>query len=83
MPSIQVRDLPNHIYLALKTEAEKQRRSLSQQIIVSLAKALEINADLKTKRIKLLDQINEEAATYKTAQDQDFVSWLREDRDSR
>jgi len=40
MPTIQIRDLPEHLHYKLKEEAGKQHRSLSQQAIVVLSKGL-------------------------------------------
>ena len=83
MPTIQVRDLPDHIYLALKSAASQERRSLSQQIIVSLAKALGVEVDHKARRKKVLTKIDAEADKYAQYADVDVVDWIREDREER
>ncbi|HQU71848.1 MAG TPA: argininosuccinate lyase, partial [Calditrichia bacterium] len=38
MPSLQVRDLPDHLYQKLKDMAAAEHRSISQQAIVMLEK---------------------------------------------
>ena len=83
MPTIQVRDLPDHIYLALKSAASRERRSLSQQIIVSLAKALGVEFDHKARRKEVLAKIDAEADKYAQYADTEVVDWIREDREER
>jgi hypothetical protein len=58
MPSLQVRELPEHIYLQLCREAEVQHRSIAQQAVAALARGLRIELDPKSRRIELLAQIN-------------------------
>ncbi len=38
MPLLQIRDLPDELYEALRRKAAEERRSLSQQAIVTLSK---------------------------------------------
>lgn len=45
MPLLQVRDLPEHLYRRLVDEAAKERRSISQQAVATLAKGLDANVD--------------------------------------
>jgi plasmid stability protein len=40
MPSLQIRDLPEDIYRELVRRAEKERRSLSQEAVIILARCL-------------------------------------------
>jgi plasmid stability protein len=44
MPTLQIRDLPQHVYQALAVRARRNRRSLAQQAIVDLARFEEVNA---------------------------------------
>ncbi|MEL6592437.1 MAG: hypothetical protein AAFQ87_10985 [Bacteroidota bacterium] len=83
MPAIQVRNLPEHIYEALKEAAQKERRSLSQQIVVSLAKALEINVDYREKRREIIAKIENTPQQYPSIDEDELVGWVREDRDER
>lgn len=39
MPNLQIRDLPQDVYDALKTDAVMEQRSLTQQAIVALRQA--------------------------------------------
>lgn len=39
MPNLQIRDLPEDVYDALKTDAAMEQRSLTQQAIVALRQA--------------------------------------------
>jgi plasmid stability protein len=47
MALIQVRDVPDHIYRLLVQQAEQEHRSLAQQTLAVLARALETEMDLR------------------------------------
>ena len=57
MSSLQVRDLPDHLYILLKEEAEKAHRSLAQQAIIALAKGLGMPSYPAERRQKLIQDI--------------------------
>ncbi len=57
MPTIQVRDLPDHIYRRLAAEAERERRSLAQQVVAVLAAGLDVELDAKSRRRRLLESV--------------------------
>ncbi|MEO8049551.1 MAG: hypothetical protein ABI833_03975 [Acidobacteriota bacterium] len=80
MPTLQVRDVPEHIYRRLVDLAEKERRSLAQQTLVVLAKALDAESDPKARRRAALDRA---AAIDRnlTKHLPDSVKLIREDRD--
>ena len=80
MPNLQVRDLPENIYNQIKELAEKERRSITQQTIVLLEKALEIERENKERRKKLLDQLVEADEEIK-GDIPDPVPLIREDRE--
>ena len=80
MPNLQVRDLPENIYNQIKELAEKERRSITQQTIVLLEKALEIERENKERRKKLLDQLVETDEEIK-GDIPDPVPLIREDRE--
>jgi hypothetical protein len=44
MPSLRVGDLPDDVYQALSAAARAEQRSLSQQVVVELRRALGIEA---------------------------------------
>lgn len=57
MPSLQVRDLPEHIYQKLLAEAKARHRSLAQQAVITLSKGLETNEDPKGRRRSLMSRL--------------------------
>jgi antitoxin FitA-like protein len=80
MPTLQVRDVPEHIYRRLVREAERDRRSLAQQAVAILAKGLDVEIDLKTRRKEALRK----AAAIDRSQTSHLpssVNLIREDRD--
>ncbi|MEL6193683.1 MAG: hypothetical protein AAFR66_16595 [Bacteroidota bacterium] len=83
MPTFQVRDLPEHIYEALKKAAKEERRSLSQQAIVILAKGLNLAVDYQAKRRELASLLEEETPRYASLDEQKIVDWIRDDRELR
>ena len=81
MPSLQVRDLPEHIYNALKVAAKHARRSLSQQAIIALAKGLDIPAVYQERRQTVLAKIEKNESRLKGLSLLDITTLIREDRD--
>ena len=61
MKIIQIRDVPDTLYRQLKEIAEIERRSLSQQAIVMLAKGLQVEPTPKQRRIEVIDGIKRKA----------------------
>ncbi len=57
MPLIQVRDVPDHLYRLLAQQAERDHRSLAQQVLAVLARGLQVDLDTKARRHKLLEAI--------------------------
>ncbi|MGD0200228.1 MAG: hypothetical protein ABSD27_05695 [Bryobacteraceae bacterium] len=57
MPLIQVRDVPEHIYRLLAEQAEKERRSVAQQVVAVLARGLQVDVDARARRRALLGAI--------------------------
>jgi len=57
MPLLQVRNVPDHIYRLLAEQAEKERRSLAQQVVAVLARGLDVELDAKARRQKVLRMI--------------------------
>jgi len=81
MPSLQVRELPEHIYLQLCREAEIQHRSIAQQAVAAIARGLQLELDPKSRRITLLTRINAEPITLNVASPADPAQLIREDRE--
>ena len=57
MPLIQVRDIPDHVYRLLAERAKRERRSLAQEAVVTLARGLQVEVDAKARRRALLAMI--------------------------
>ena len=81
MPSLQVRELPEHIYHQLCREAEIQHRSIAQQAVAALARGLQLELDPKSRRIALLTRINAEPITLNVVPPTDPAQLIREDRE--
>lgn len=78
MPSLQVRDLPEHLY----QEIVQYRRSITQETIVLLEKALNIEKENKKRRQQLLKKIQEETNQEQNDEEiLDPVKLVREDRE--
>ncbi|MEJ6949441.1 hypothetical protein [Natronospora cellulosivora (SeqCode)] len=81
MPSLQVRDLPEHIYQKIVQLAETERRSITQETIVLLEKALEIEKHNKERRKIFFNSIIDETGNKKAQDILDPVPLIREDRE--
>jgi hypothetical protein len=80
MPTLQVRDVPEHIYRRLAELAERERRSLAQQTVAVLAKGLDVEVDPKARRRKVLEEAKQlQLGRGKSLPD--FVKLIREDRE--
>ena len=81
MASLQVRELPEQIYLKLKQEAQKKHRSLAQQATITLSKGLDLSINTKEHRAEvlyLLEEFNKKRKKYKLS---DPIKMVREDRE--
>jgi hypothetical protein len=81
MPSLQVRELPEHIYRTLCKEAEEQHRSIAQQAVAALARGLNMELDPRLRRKSVLEAIKSEADRQGTIRLPDPALIIREDRD--
>jgi plasmid stability protein len=77
MPTIQVRELPDHIYEALTQRAQQERRSLSQQVVATLAHGLNVDIDPKQRRLEALEEARRRGPVKNVL---DHVALMREDR---
>lgn len=57
MPSLQVRDLPEHLHRKIAEKAAAEHRSIAQQTIVLLEKALQMEMKKKNARKQLIERI--------------------------
>lgn len=81
MPTLQVRNVPEHIYKRIVQLAELDRRSIAQETLSLLEDALGINKSYKTYREKLIDCILKENEKNYSNQTLDPVQLIREDRE--
>lgn len=81
MPSLQVRELPEHIYRTLSQQAESAHRSLAQQAVAVLARGLNIELAPQTRRKAILAAINDVASKQQLTGLPDPALLIREDRD--
>lgn len=79
VPTLQVRDLPEHLYRRLVEAAQRERRSLAQQTIEVIARGLETTSD-QERRHRLLKTILERN-DQKGRHLPDPVKLIREDRE--
>lgn len=78
MPILQVRDLPEDIYIQLNYLAEKEHRSLAQETIVLLKEGMDEKLGNKERRKKILEKIDELGIAGEKVTDP--VKLIREDR---
>jgi len=55
MPSLQIRDLPEHLYEILAEKARRNRRSLAQQATIELERMVE--AEARTRRLNTVSTL--------------------------
>ncbi len=79
MPTLQVMDLPEDIYIQLNYLAKKEHRSLTQEAIVLLKEGMFSKLGNKERRKKLLQKIN--SLNIDTTNLPDPVDLIREDRE--
>jgi hypothetical protein len=76
---IQVRDIPGHVYRMLAERARRERRSLAQEVVVTLARGLQVEVDAKARRGALLSTIPSSPAAA-TERFSDPARLIRQDR---
>lgn len=82
MPTIQIRNIPEDLYLRLVESARASRRSLTQQAIVLFKKALDDkNIDDTEQKLQTLEELRSHIHYSEYDEDQ-VVEWIREDRDN-
>lgn len=80
MPSLQVRELPEDVAEALARAAREENRSLAQQTVVELRRALGLPSDALARRRAVLDRLaSESPVDWTTAADP--ADLIRQDRD--
>jgi hypothetical protein len=80
MPLLQVRDVPEELYQKLAQVAESEHRSIAQETIVLLKKALGLQQERVARRQAVLAEIKA-AALGNGKKFSDAAELIREDRD--
>ena len=80
MPLLQVRDIPQDLYEKLSQVAESENRSIAQETIVLLKKALNYKEERIARRRKVLEEIKRNRIS-NVDKFPDPVDLIREDRD--
>jgi hypothetical protein len=80
MPSLQVRELPSSIYKKLSELAQKEHRSIAQQVVTLLNKSLNIDISPETRRRQVVNEIKAQAEELKKYNLTDPLQLIREDR---
>lgn len=57
MPTLQVRELPEDVYYRLQQKAQQEHRSLAQETVVLLRRALDTSETSRSKREEALQRI--------------------------
>lgn len=79
MPLLQVRDCPEDLYRKIMLAVKAENRSIAQQVIVLLQKALGQEQSNSGRRKTVLERIEARDVGSK-ARDADIVAMIREDR---
>jgi len=80
MPSLQIRDLPEHLYKILAEKARRNRRSLAQQATIELENMFE--AEARSRRLDTVTELREAILVDGIRETSlDPVEAVREDRD--
>ena len=79
MRTLQVRDLPEDIYVKLNMIANEENRSVAQQTIVLLRESLGLHRNSKLRRKALLREFSE--GKYAQTGEIDVIKLIREDRE--
>jgi len=80
MPSLQIRDLPEHLYEILTEKARRNRRSLAQQATIELNNMFE--AEARSRRLDTVAELREAILANGIRETNlDPVDAIREDRD--
>lgn len=79
MPTLQVRHLPEHIYQKIVERAKAKRRSIAQETVILLQKALQMEERAKELRCQLICRLLQDPFTQDDIPDP--VLLVREDRE--
>jgi len=80
MPLLQVRDVPKELYEKLSQVAESENRSIAQETVVLLRRALDFKEERVARRKRILEEIRKKRIP-NVDTFPDPVELIREDRD--
>ena len=80
MPTLQIRDMPDDVYARIAAAARAEHRSLSQQAIVELRRALRLEGT--DRRAAIIEKLRRSGRSLPAGAPRP-ESLLREDRDTR
>lgn len=83
MHTVQLRNLPEETYRALKKSAEKSRRSITQQAIYLIQQALEqitTEEEYTQRKLRAFKRI-ENLSNHDIYNKEKTLEWIREDRE--
>lgn len=81
MPSLQIRDLPEEIYLKLVESAKRNRRSLAQEALELLDRSLRNQEDDRARRRAMLEEHLRNPIVFSKKPRKSVVEMIREDRE--
>ncbi len=79
MPTLQVRDLPEDVYIKLNMVANEENRSIAQQTVMLLKESLGLHSNNKLRRKALLNKLSKKK--YPNTDNIDVVELIRKDRE--
>ncbi len=80
MPTLQVRNLPEHIYRKIVERAKAKRSSITSETIYLLQRSLEMDGNKREQRLALITEM-EQNPVKNADKLPDPVELIREDRD--
>ena len=83
MPSLQIRHLPDDVYLALAFRAAQAHRSLAQQTVIELRRSTDSSSGQRRRAVlqKISASLSAQAATSALVPAEQVTEWIREDRE--
>lgn len=81
MHTLQIRNIPDELFEKIKRSAKRSKRSLTQEAIVLLDKALSTELDVgdASAKIEIVEEVSRNRKLTKEEADL-AIQWIREDR---
>lgn len=83
MASLQIRHLPDDVYLALAFRAAQAHRSLAQQTVIELRRSTDSSSGQRRRAVlqKISALLSTQAPAAAAIQTEQVTEWIREDRE--